>query len=260
MRSRTRGAYVAGFAVIALLLVLVGTCFAEEEPEVDNSKTTQKLKSLKGNGGAKPVVTIYEFRSSVPEVPAKAGQDMFVTALMKSGAFAVAERGRLNEGILREKQLNATGQTTGNSASRKMAGASYIFEVVVSEANAGESQTEGGVSVGGMDVGLGSATDGIGMDVRIVDAESGIVVDAVNVRKKIESTSAIVSGVGKLAQSWFASKLKSTTLAAVNAVNAVNELNPDANVKSSRKEGVDKALRSCIETCVYELAKRLGED
>ena len=263
MRSRTKRASVAGFAIFALLLVLVGTCFAEEGPEVDSSNTTEKLKTLQRKAGPKPVVTIYEFRSSVPEIQARAGQDMFVTALMKSGAFAVAERGRLNEGILREKQLNAAGQTTGTSASRKMAGASYIFEVVVSEANAGESQTEGGVSVGGMDVGLGSAKDGIGMDVRIVDAETGIVIDAVNVRKKIESKSAIVSGVGKLAQSLFASKLKSTALDAlntVNAVNAVNQLNPDANVKSSRKEGVDKALRSCIETCVYELAKRLEQD
>jgi hypothetical protein len=37
-------------------------------------------------------------------------------------------------------------------------------------------------------------------------------------------------------------------------------LNPDASVKSSRKESVDKALRSCIEASVYELVKRFGED
>ncbi|TFH31394.1 MAG: hypothetical protein E4G97_04355 [Deltaproteobacteria bacterium] len=260
MRTRTKRASIAGFVIFTLLLVLCGTCFAEEEPKVDSSNTSEKLKTLQRKAGPKPVVTIYEFRSNVPEIQARAGQDMFVTALMKSGAFAVAERGRLNEGILREKQLNATGQTTGASASRKMAGASYIFEVVVSEANVGESQTEGGVSVGGMDVGLGSAKDGIGMDVRIVDAETGIVVDAVNVRKKIESTSGIVSGVGKLAQYFLARRGNSAALDALNTANAVNQLNPDDNVKSARKEGVDKALRSCIETCVYELAKRLGED
>lgn len=248
MRSKTRRASIAGSVVFALFLVLVGTCFAEEDAVVDTSNTSQKLKTLKRKPGPKPVVTIYEFRSSVPEIQVKAAQEMFVTALIKSGAFAVAERQRLNEGVMREKQLNATGQTTGTSASRKLVGASYVFEVVVSEVNAGESQTEGGLSVGGMDLGHGSAKDGIGMDVRIVDAESGLVIDAVNVRKKIEATGTSVSGIGKLAQSIFA--LKGKTL----------PLNPEANVKSSRKESVDKALRSCIEAAVYELAKRIGED
>jgi curli biogenesis system outer membrane secretion channel CsgG len=248
MRSRTKRASIAGFAIFVLLLVFVGTCFAEEDAVVDTSNTSQKLKTLKRKAGPKPVVTIYEFRSSVPEIQVKAAQEMFVTALIKSGAFAVAERQRLNEGVIREKQLNAAGQTTGTSASRKLAGAGYIFEVVVSEANAGESQTEGGFSLGGMDLAHGNAKDGIGMDVRIVDADSGLVIDAVNVRKKIEATSTSVSGVGQLAQSLFAMRGKSIPL------------NPNANVKSSRKESVDKALRSCTEAAVYELAKRIGED
>lgn len=248
MRSRTMCASIAGFALIALLLVLVGTCFAEEEPEVDNSRTTQKLQSLKRKAGPKPVVTIYEFRSSVPEIQVKAAQEMFVTALIKSGAFAVAERQRLNEGVIREKQINAAGQSTGTSAYSKLAGANYIFEVVVSEANAGERQGEGNLSVGGMDLSRGSATDSIGMDVRIVDAESGLVIDAVNVRKKIEASSTSVSGVGRLAQSFAGLRGKSIPL------------NPDVSTKSSRKEGVDKALRSCIEAAVHELAMRIGED
>lgn len=248
MRSKIRVASIAGFTVIALLLGFVGTCFAEEDAEVDTSGTSQKLKSLKRRAGPKPVVTIYEFRSSVPEIQVKAAQEMFVTALIKSGAFAVAERQRLNEGINRERQMNASGQTTGTSATRKLAGASYVFEVVVSEANAGESQMDGGLSVGGMDLSHGNAKDSIGMDVRIVDAESGIVIDAVNVRKKIAATSTSVSGLGRLAQSIFSMKGKTLPL------------NPDANLKSSRKEGVDKALRSCIEAAVHELAKRIGED
>lgn len=248
MRSKTMVGFVAGFVVFSLLLVLGGTCFAEEDAEVDTSNTSQKLKNLKRKAGPKPVVTIYEFRSSVPEIQVKAAQEMFVTALIKSGAFAVAERQRLNEGVMREKQLNAAGQTTGGSSSRKLVGAGYIFEVVVSEVNAGESQTEGGLSVGGMDLSRGSAKDSIGMDVRIVDAESGLVIDAVNVRKKIEATSTSVSGVGQLAQSIFTRRGKTVPL------------NPNANIKSSRKESVDMALRSCIEAAVYELAKRIGED
>jgi hypothetical protein len=161
MRSKLNVASVAGFAVIALLLVFIGTNFAEKDAEVDNSRSSQKLKNFKRKAGAKPVVTIYEFRSGVPEIQVKAAQEMFV---------------------------------------------------------------------------------------RIIDASSGLVIDAVNVRKKIEATGTSVSGVGRLAQSIFSLKGKSIPL------------NPDASVKSSRKEGVDKALRSCIEAAVFELAQRLGED
>jgi curli biogenesis system outer membrane secretion channel CsgG len=241
-----RSAVVVGMS--ALLLSSAAFVLAGEEAKVDNSKITQKLKRLKRKPGAKPVVAIYEFRSSVPEIQVRGAQDMFVTALIKSGSFAVAERQRLNEGVMREKQINAAGQSTGSSASRKLAGAAFVFEVVVSEANAGESQSEGGVSVGGMDLSHGNAKDSIGMDVRILDTDSGLVVDAVNVRKKIETSGTSVSGVGRLAQSIFSLRGKSVPM------------NPDANVKTSRKEGVDKALRSCIETAVHELAKRFGED
>lgn len=240
--------YLTYIVLTAFLTMSAGASLAESEAEVDNSKVSQKLKNLKRKPGSKPIVTIYEFRSSVPEIQVKAAQEMFVTSLIKSGAFAVAERQRLNEGVHRERQLNASGMTTGNSANSKLAGASYVFEVVVSEANSGESNTEGGVSVGGMNVAYGSAKDSIGMDVRIIDTSSGLVIDAVNVRKKIESGGASMSGLGKLAQSFLSLKGKSMPIDA------------DANVKSTHKESVDAALRSCIDTAVLELAKRIGED
>ena len=235
--------------MMAVFMVLnMALAFADSEAEVDNSKVSQKLSNLKRTAGPKPIVAIYEFRSGVPEIQVKAAQEMFVTALIKSGAFAVAERQRLNEGVNREKQLNASGMTTGDSANSKLAGASYVFEVVVSEANANENSNEGGVNVGGMNVAYGSAGDSIGMDVRIIDSSSGLVVDAVNVRKKIESTSTSVSGVGKLVQGFFAKKGKDMPIDA------------DANLKSTHKESVDAALRACIDTAVLELAKRIGED
>jgi curli biogenesis system outer membrane secretion channel CsgG len=248
MKWRSRFVLTAWFLAALFTVVLAGAAFAEDEPEVDQSKTSQKLKSLKRKAGPKPVVTIYEFRSSVPEIQAKAGAEMFMGALVKSGAFAVAERQRLNEGVYREKQMSQAGQTTGDAGSALLAGAELIFEVVISEVNAGETEREGNVSVGGMAVGRGSATDAIGMEVRIVDAKSGLVSDAVTVRKKIKASSTSVSGIGKFAQS----------LANLRGKNI--PLDPDMNTKSSRKESIDNALRSCMEAAVYELAKRYGED
>ena len=235
-------------AVAALLIGWSAVLFADDAAVVDDSKTSQQLKSIKRKPGVKPVVAIYEFRSAVPEIQVKAAQEMFTTALIKSGAFAVAERQRLNEGIMRERQLNAGGMTTGSSAASKLAGANYVFEVVVSEANPGESQKQGSINVGGLDISHGSAKDSIGMDVRIVDAASGLVVDAVNVVKEIESGSTNVGGVGRALQSLFSWKGKSMPV------------NVDADVKTSHKDSVDRALRSCIEAAVAELAKRIGED
>lgn len=239
-----------GFAstILFSLMVFVCAAFAEQDPVIDNSRTTKKLRSLKRHPGPKKIVTIYEFRSSCPGVSGAGATDMFTTALIKSGAFAVAERHRLNEGVMREKQLQSSGMATGRAGSTKLAGAQYIFEGTVSEANADEKTAEGGFSLGGMELGGGSKKDSIGLDVRIVDAETGLVLDSVNVRKVIESGSTGISGIGKLAQSIAALKGKSI------------DLNPDAQGKVSRKEGVDKALRASIEAAVYEIVKRYGED
>jgi curli biogenesis system outer membrane secretion channel CsgG len=239
-----------GFSTVLLLSLMVFVCsaFAEQDPVIDSSRTTKKLHSLRRQPGPKKIVTIYEFRSSVPGVNGAGATDMFTTALIKSGAFAVAERHRLNEGIMREKQLQASGMATGRAGSTKLAGAQYIFEGTVSEANADEKTAEGGFGLGGMELGGAAKQDSIGLDVRIVDAETGLVLDSVNVRKAIESGSAGISGIGKLAQSIAALKGKSIPLS------------PDAQGKVGHKEGVDKALRACIESAVYEIVKRYGED
>jgi len=248
MAPAFRGRFFAAVVSTALLLVSGAVSYAEDAAVVDDSKTAQQLKQIKRKPGVKPIVTIYEFRSSVPEIQIKAAQEMFVTALIKSGAFSVAERQRLNEGIMREKQLNASGMTTGSSAVSRLAGANYVFEVVVSEANPGESQSQSNINVGGLGISYGSAKDSIGMDVRIIDAASGLVVDAVNVKKEIEAGSTSVSGVGKALQSLFSWKGKSMPVSV------------DGDMKLTRKDSVDRALRSCIEAAVAELAKRIGED
>ncbi len=231
------------------MVILTGTILSawgwgNEDPQLDNSSTTQKLESLpRVDEADRKVVTIYEFRSSVPEISAAAATDMFTTALIKSGTFAVAERERLNQGVAFEKQLNAQGQTTGTVAQSQLVGAQYIFEGTVSEANAQESKT----GIAGVFKGLGVETSGekatIGVDVRVVSAATGQVLDSVNVRKPIKSGGFSVSGVGAFAQ-----KLTGKNLGGA-----------DVNVGHEGREGVDEALRSCIEEAVYQLVKRYGK-
>jgi Uncharacterized protein involved in formation of curli polymers len=216
------------------------------EPTIDRSSTTAALEALPRTAGEKKVVTIYEFRSSVSEIPARGATDMFTTALVKSGAFAVGERHRLNEGVVREKQLNAAGQSTGTIAQSPLAGAAFIFEGTISEGGQGETQSTHTLNVGGMELGGGGGTDRIGVDVRVVDATTGLVLDSVNIAKSIESSQSSVSGVGNLLGAVLAARGRSMPVSV------------DAGLQTSRRESVDRALRACIEVAVLELVKRYG--
>jgi curli biogenesis system outer membrane secretion channel CsgG len=213
------------------------------DPEMDDSSTSRKLAALPRRSGPRKVVTIYEFRSSVLEIDPNSATDMFITALVKSGAFAVAERSRLNEGVLQEKRLNAGGLSTGAAAAGQLAGASYIFEGSVSGVGQGFSQDSGGLNIGGMQIGGGSGGGNIDVDVRILDANSGLVLDSINVSKSIASYQAGVSGIGHLMN----------TNANVNGRDMI-----DGNAQVARKESVNKAFRASAEAAVLELAKRFG--
>jgi curli biogenesis system outer membrane secretion channel CsgG len=236
-------------ALISLLAAL-GTALpaaAQSNARVDDSASSKDLARLKRAPGARTTVAIYELRSAVPEVPVGAATEMFVTALIKSGAFAVAERQRLNEGVMRERALQSGGVSNAPAAGQ-VAGARYVFEVVISEANRGASDSANNVRIGGMTVGGAKSADAIGLDVRIVDVQSGLVVDAVNTVKALESSTTNVSGVGNLLGSLRG--LQGKTM----------KVDVDADHRSSRKESVDRALRACIEVAVAELARRLNAE
>ena len=193
---------------------------------------------------ARVTVTIYEFRSSLPAVSASAATDMFKTALVRNGRFAVVERSRLNEGVVKEKQLQQGGFAAGNAGQTQLRGAQYVFEGVVSEANASEQQRSGSVSIAGMQIGGGSSRDSVAIDVRIVDARSGEVVDAITVKRAIRSQSSGIGGVGSLVGAVLAQRGHSAAYA------------PDLGVQDQKREGVDAAVRDAIDQAVLQLAQR----
>jgi curli biogenesis system outer membrane secretion channel CsgG len=235
-------------SVTAACVLCASSAFAEgDDPVVQSSKQSQALAALP----VKPLeqrvpVTIYEFHSGVPDVSVAAATDIFTTTLIESHQFRVVERNRLSQGIVPEKQLNGAGQTTGTVAQHQLRGARYIFEGTVTEANAGADQHQGGVSIGGLTLGGGKNKDTIAIDVRILDAETGDVLDSVSVSKILNDSSVGVGGTAAFAG----------TIASMRGHSA-NPLTPDVNVQSSHKESVDKALRACIETAVLALIKRV---
>ncbi len=213
------------------------------EPEVDDSATTRKLESLPHRKGPKPTVTIYQFNSTVPEISPASATDMFTTALIKSHTFAVLERQRLDESVYREKQLNQQGMTTGDTAQHRLTGSDYIFVGTVTEANAQASRTGTAATYKGLGIEASGEKAEIGLDVRVLDAKTGAVLDAVNVRKAVKEGGFSVSGVGSFLRKMTKSKLKGA----------------DIGLARDTKEGVDKALRACIEEAIYELARRYGQ-
>jgi curli biogenesis system outer membrane secretion channel CsgG len=239
-----RGRPALGIAVFVALIAGCATAPAQEPARVDSATSTRQLKALPRKQGELPRVSIYEFRSSVSEIPARGATDMFKTALVHSGQFRVVERARLNEGVIREKQLNAGGLTHGQSATTKLTDAQYLFEGAITQANAGESQSSSAFGVAGAQVGGSSNRDVIGLDVRVVEVATGDIVAAVTVQQAIASDASSVSGIGSLLGSVLARQGRSTAYV------------PDIATQNQHKQSLDAALRAAIDQAVFQLSQR----
>jgi len=235
-----------GCALVLAGVACAGSTRTSSEPVVDDSATTRALHKLPRPPGDKVPVTIHEFTSETPEINARQATDMFTTALVKSGQFKVVERHRIMQGVAKERQLAAAGDTNGTFAPGSLRAARYVFEAVLTEVNPTAKTSRHDVGLAGAQVSTASAEDVIGIDVRIVDVASGDVVDSVNVRTALKGSSHGVTGVGAMASSLFGSKLTGTE----------RKLVPEVSAEGSRKDSVNQALRACIEAAVHELSKR----
>ncbi len=236
----------SGAFVVAVTLGACANTPVVEAPSIDQSLGARALKNLPRKQGDLVPVTIYEFRSTVSEIPVRGATDIFKTALVQSGQFRVVERARLNEGVIREKQLNSSGLTSGNSGREALTAAKYIFEGAITEANAGETQRAGAIRIGGAEIGGSSNRDVIGIDVRVVDVGTSEVVGVVTVKKAMKSDSSNVSGLGNLIGSVLSRAGKNTAYV------------PDVQIQQQRKESLDGALRAVIDEAVIELSRRFA--
>ena len=235
---------------LALAVALAG-CAATphtEAPRVDAGPGTQALKTLPRKQGERVAVSIVEFRSAVTEIPARGATDMFKTALVQSGQFRVVERARLDQGVLREKQLGAQGLTAGKGAQQMLREAQYLFEGAITDASPSETQRSVGLGIAGAQIDGGTHRDHIGIDVRVVDVASGDIVDVVAVRKSIAGDAAAVSGLGNLIATMRSA-----------AGRSVSPYTPDVRVEQRRKESLDQALRSAINEAVAVLSRRFDQ-
>jgi curli biogenesis system outer membrane secretion channel CsgG len=247
----TMGTHLRLFSTLSYLAVL-GTCaaaLAGATAAAAAATPTDAATAAATTPDAKQPVTvaIYEFRSSVQEIPARGATDMFITSLVHNGRFNVVERSQLNQSLLPEKQLNSQGLSTGTTASQQLHGVQYLFEGTISEVTASEDQRAGSVGIAGVSLGGGTNKDEIAVDVRVVEAATGRIVDAVTVRKALKSKNASVSAVGLLnrvmSTSGFGSPYSSDA--------------PNVSLSRQRKDSLDEALRAIINDAVSQLATKL---
>ena len=198
----------------------------------------------------RPAVTIREFRSSVQEVLPRAATDMFITALIQTRKFRVLERARLNEGIAQEKLLNQQGATSGQSGEVKYVGAKYMFEGTVSEAQMDQNTTSMGLSIMGLSGKKSYSADTIGIDVRVIEVESGVVADAIKVRKPIKGESTEVGGIGDAI----------TNAVSQRFLGGAVQASGNKEYESKRKDSIDEVMRLCIEEAVQQIAERFSDE
>ena len=209
---------------------------------------TQESKSKRF--ADRPAVTIREFRSSVTEVAPRAATDMFMTALVETRKFRVLERLRLNEGIGQEKLLNQQGATGGQSGDVKYVGAKYMFEGTVSEAQMDQNTTAMGLNIMGLGGKKSYSSDSIGIDVRVIEVESGIVADAIKIRKPIYGEATEVGGIGDALTNIVSQRFLGGAVQAAGS----------KEYESKRKDSIDAVLRQCIDAAVKQIAERFADE
>jgi len=115
--------------------------------------------------------------------------EQLTTALINTGRFIVLERKALDE-VLGEQDLGATGRVNPETAAAKgrVIGAEWLVKAAITEYTEKKSRSGGGIVVRGIALGGSKQEAFVAMDVRIVDAATGEVVDSVRADGRARSS------------------------------------------------------------------------
>jgi len=121
--------------------------------------------------------------------------EMVITELMETGRFIVVERSALNE-ILSEQDLAESGRVRQETAAKigELLGAQVLVKGTVTEFIEKESGGAAGIMLGGIGIGGKTSEGYVAMDLRLIDATTGQVLESHRAEGKIKST-----GIGGIA-------------------------------------------------------------
>jgi len=177
-----RASRIAGFLVSgALALVATGPAFAQ----------------------AKPRVAVIEFKNKVSGWSwgwyhaGTQAQDMFVTALVKSGKYRVIEREQL-AAIMQEKNLTLSGDIDQKTAMKigKLLGVEYIIAGALTELGAQKTNVNTPWLRGIPSVNVGVSKMDCAIDARAFSTTTGEIVWADSAKEETSSSKVYVAGAG----------------------------------------------------------------
>lgn len=109
--------------------------------------------------------------------------DMLTTALVKSGNYRVMERAEIDR-ILNEQDFGQSGRVTQQSAAKIGQVLGVEIAVIGSVSEFGYKKGETGGAIKGLGIGVSNQQAVVGVDVRMVNTNTGEIITAENVRKK----------------------------------------------------------------------------
>ncbi len=116
-------------------------------------------------------------------------QDMLASELVSTDAFTILERNEINA-VLGEQDLSESGRVSKETKvkMKKLKGAQYLIAGTVSAFEASESKG-GSVRFKGLKLGGSKDKTYIAVDVKVVDTETGEIVDARTIEATVKGTS-----------------------------------------------------------------------
>ncbi len=147
--------------------------------------------NIQSNGDTFSAHTVWQSERNPGEVGA-ALTEQLTTALVNTGRFIVLERKGLNE-VLAEQNLGASGRVNQETAPKKgrVIGAEWLIKAAITEYTEKKSRSGGGAFFRGLGIGGKKKEAFVALDVRIVDAATGEVIDSVRADGRARSSGAI---------------------------------------------------------------------
>lgn len=166
------------FVAACITLLLVSQSFASEKPRIGVLRFTNDT-----NAGW--------WKASV----GRDLQDMLISELASTKAFRVLERKEI-DAVLSEQDLGASGRVSKSTAAKmgKIKGAQYLVAATVSAYEENTSGTGGGIGIAGFSIGGKQEKAYMAVDLKVIDATTGEIVDSRTVEGSSTSSGLSLGG------------------------------------------------------------------
>jgi curli biogenesis system outer membrane secretion channel CsgG len=167
------------FLIVTILILLsFSLCWAQEKPRIGVLRFTNKTSAGWWSGGMGSEL-----------------QDMLASELASTNAFQVLERKEINA-VIGEQDFGASGRIDPRTRAKigKIKGARYLVAGTVSAFEENTSGAGGGIGFRGFSIGGSKGKAYMAVDLKVIDTDTGEIVDNRTVEATSEKTGLSLSG------------------------------------------------------------------